>query len=69
MYTYVFTFEEIKDRADAKRVEEIVESDRESSCKCDYRKNEATITTNYEVSDIYNDLADNGYAVTDVEMI
>ena len=69
MFTYVFTFEEIKDRKDALKVEEIVESDGESSCKCDYRKNEATITTNYEISDIYDDLKEEGYAVTDIEMI
>ena len=69
MFTYVFTFEEIKDRKDALKVEGIVESDGESSCKCDYRKNEATITTNYEISDIYDDLKEEGYAVTDIEMI
>jgi hypothetical protein len=69
MFTYVFTFEEVKDRKDAKHIEEIVESDGESSCKCDYHKKEATITTDFEIDDIYEDLKAEGYAVTDIEMI
>lgn len=69
MLTYLFTFEEIKDRKDALKLEEIVESDGSSTCKCDYRKNTAVITTSADMSDLYADINDAGYEIVEIEMI